>query len=154
MSFDILPGEFVLVVGTNGSGKSSMLTLLARLFDPTAGEILVDDVPLVRYDVDQLRAAMAFQSQSPVVYPVTVRENIAFGLPPTSTIEEAQVEAAARMGGCAEWVSRLSEGYETQLEPSFDIYHGWTDGMYGYPSEALKEALARHQGHLVSISGG
>lgn len=130
-----------------------MLKLLARLFDPTAGEILVDDLPLVRYDMDQLRAAMAFQSQSPVVYPVTMKENIAFGLPPMFNIEREHVEEAARMGGCSEWISRLSDGYDSQLRPSFDINHGWLDGMHGYPSEALKEELARHKGHLVSISG-
>lgn len=153
VSFDICPGELVLVVGTNGSGKSSMLKLLARLFDPTAGDILIDDVPLVQYDTDELRAAMAFQSQSPVVYPVTVRENIAFGLPPTFNIEQEHIEEAARMGDCSEWISKLSEGYDTQLQPSFDINRGWIDGMYGYPSEALKEELARHKGRLVSISG-
>lgn len=130
-----------------------MFKLLARLFDPTAGDILIDDVPLVRYDVDQLRAAMAFQSQSPVVYPVTVRENIAFSLPPTFHVEQAHVEEAARTGGCSEWISRLHDGYDTQLRPSFDINNGWMDGIYGYPSEALKEELARHSGHQVSISG-
>ena len=130
-----------------------MLKLLARLFDPTAGEILIDDLSLVRYDMDQLRAAMTFQSQSPVVYPVTVRENIAFGLPPTFNIEQERVEEAVRMGDCCDWISRLGDGFDTQLRPSFDINHGWLDGMYGYPSEALKEELARHKGHLVSISG-
>jgi ABC-type multidrug transport system fused ATPase/permease subunit len=153
VSFEILPGELVLVVGTNGSGKSSMLKLLARLFDPTAGEILIDDLPLVRYDMDQLRAAMAFQSQCPVVYPVTMKENIAFGLPPTFNIEQEHVEEAARMGNCSEWISRLSDGYNSQLRPSFDINQGWMEGVYGYPSEALKEELTRHKGHLVSISG-
>ncbi|KAH0826870.1 hypothetical protein J3R83DRAFT_4409 [Lanmaoa asiatica] len=113
VSFDILPGELVLVVGTNGSGKSSMLKLLARLFDPIAGDILIDDLPLVRYDMDQLRAAMAFQPQSPIVYPVNTRENIAFGLPPTFNVEQEHVEEAARMGSCSEWISRLSDGYDT-----------------------------------------
>lgn len=155
VSFDILPGELVLVVGTNGSGKSTMLKLLARLFDPTAGEILIDDVPLVRYDAVQLRAAMAFQSQSPVVYPVSVRENIAFSLPPTlkRDVTQAHVEEAARMGGCSEWIARLGDGYDTQLRPSFDVNNGWAQGIYGYPSEALKEELARHNGPRVSISG-
>jgi len=130
-----------------------MLKLLARLFDPTAGEIFIDDLPLVRYDMDQLRNAMAFQSQSPVVYPVTMRENIAFGLPPTFNVEPGHVEEAAKMGDCTEWISRLSDGYDTHLQPSFDIHDGWTNGIYGYPSEALKEELARHKGRRVSISG-
>lgn len=136
-----------------------MLKLLARLFDPTAGEILVDDMPLVRYDVDQFRAAVAFQSQSPAVYPVNVRENIAFGLRGRDVCdseveaEQARVEVAAQMGRCADWIARLGDGYDTQLQPSFDIDDGWTEGMYGNPSKALQEELARHRGRPVPISG-
>ncbi|KAF9220125.1 P-loop containing nucleoside triphosphate hydrolase protein [Gyrodon lividus] len=144
-SFDITPGQLVLVVGVNGSGKSSMFKLLARLFDPTSGEILVDDQPLINYDMDELRGAMSFLSQSPVVYPVTVRENICLGLPPALEIGDEQVELAAQMGGCSEWISRLSDCYETQLQPSFDIDNGWSEGVYGVVSEELKEELARHK---------
>ena len=153
VSFDILPGELVLVVGTNGSGKSTMLKLMARLFDPTAGKILIDDMPVERYDADQLRGAMAFQSQAPVVYPVSVRDNIAFSLSAACAVAHADVDAAARRGGCAEWIARLSNGYETRLRASFDVDHGWQQGMSGYPSEALQEELARHVGRPVSISG-
>ncbi|KAF8835766.1 P-loop containing nucleoside triphosphate hydrolase protein [Paxillus ammoniavirescens] len=153
MSFDIAPGQLVLIAGGNGNGKSSTLKLLARLFDPTAGEILIDDQPLISYDIDQLRAAMSFMSQSPVVYPASVKENICLGLPPKLTISDEQVERAAQMGGCSEWISRLSDRYETQLQPSFDI-DGWAEGVFGAVSEGLKEELARHKVRRTSISGG
>ncbi|KIJ09855.1 hypothetical protein PAXINDRAFT_86857 [Paxillus involutus ATCC 200175] len=121
MTFDIAPGQLVLIVGGNGNGKSSTLKLLARLFDPTSGEILIDDQPLISYDIDQLRAAMSFLSQSPVVYPASVKENICLSLPPTLKISDEQVERAAQMGGCSKWISKLSNRYETQLQPSFNI---------------------------------
>ncbi|KAF9242027.1 P-loop containing nucleoside triphosphate hydrolase protein [Melanogaster broomeanus] len=153
VTFDIAPGQLVLVVGANGSGKSSMLKLLARLFDPTTGEILVDDRPLISYDIDQLRATMSFLSQSPVVYPVSVKENICVGLPVTLKISDEEVERAAQMGGCSAWISRLGDRYDTQLQPSFDV-NGWAEGVYGVVSEKLKEELARHNVQRTSISGG
>ncbi|KIJ59724.1 hypothetical protein HYDPIDRAFT_32940 [Hydnomerulius pinastri MD-312] len=154
VSFDVMPGQLVLVVGVNGSGKSSMLKLLARLFDPSAGEILVDDRPLKSYDIDQLRAAMSILSQSPVVYPVSVRDNLCLGLPPTLKPSEEQVERAARMGGCSHWISKLEDRYETQLRPSFDVDNGWSEGVYGIVSEDLKQELTRHNGLRTAISGG
>ncbi|KAH7889125.1 P-loop containing nucleoside triphosphate hydrolase protein [Phlebopus sp. FC_14] len=154
VSFEIEPGQLVLVVGVNGSGKSSMLKLLARLFDPTAGEILVDDHPLTSYDPVQLRSCMSILSQSPVIYPVSVRENICLGLPHELKVTDEQVVEAARMGGCSHWVSKLAHRYETQLQPSFDVNNGWLDGIYGIVSEGLKQELARHNGQKTSISGG
>jgi ABC-type sugar transport system ATPase subunit len=152
MTFDIAPGQLVLIVGGNGNGKSSTLKLLARLFDPTSGEILIDDQPLISYDIDQLRAAMSFLSQSPVVYPASVKENICLSLPPTLKISDEQVERAAQMGGCSKWISKLSNRYETQLQPSFNI-DGWAEGVFGAVSEGLKDELARHKVRRTSISG-
>ncbi|KIK91850.1 hypothetical protein PAXRUDRAFT_34763 [Paxillus rubicundulus Ve08.2h10] len=153
MTFDITPGQLVLIVGGNGSGKSSTLKLLARLFESTAGEILIDDQPLISYDIDQLRATMSFLPQSPAIYPASVKENICLSLPPTLEISDEQVERAAQMGGCSTWISRLDDRYETQLQPSFDI-EGWAEGIFGAVSEGLKKELARHKVQRTSISGG
>ena len=159
VSFDVLPGEFVLVVGANGSGKSTILKLLAGLFEPSVGEVWVDDVPRGRYEREMLRRAVVFQAQVPTVYPGSVRENIALGLPreggaPTQDGRDRRIEAAARIGGCTEWIAQLDHGYETQLRPSFDINNGWLEGIYGYPSEALKAEFARYyRGPQASLSG-
>ncbi|KAL4068152.1 P-loop containing nucleoside triphosphate hydrolase protein [Scleroderma citrinum] len=154
VSFEIQPGQLVLVVGVNGSGKSSMLKLLARLFDPSKGQIFVDDKPLTSYDADKLRAAMSFLPQAPVVYPVSVRENISLGLLSNHDVDDKAVEEAAWRGGCSQWISRLNDLYDTQLQPSFDINSGWSEGMYGILSEGLKDELARNTVTKVSISGG
>ncbi|KAH7924743.1 P-loop containing nucleoside triphosphate hydrolase protein [Leucogyrophana mollusca] len=154
VSFDVIPGQLVLVVGVNGSGKSSMLKLLARLFDPTSGEILVDGRPLVAYDTNRLRSSMAFLSQSPVVYPVSVRENICLGLAPYAEKSEYHVAAAARMGGSSGWISKLEDGYDTLLEPSYPIGNSFVEGFYGNISDTLRQELAKHKGQRISISGG
>ena len=158
VSFDVLAGEFVLVVGANGSGKSTILKLLAGLFEPSVGEVWVDDVPRGRYEREMLRKTVVFQAQVPTVYPGSVRENIALGLPregsaPSQDGRDARIEAAARIGGCTEWIARLDNGYETQLRPSFDIDNRWWDGIYGCPSEALKAELQRRRGPQASLSG-
>jgi len=153
VSFEIQPGQLVLVVGVNGSGKSSMLKLLARLFDPTNGQIFIDDKPLTSYDADKLRAAMSFLPQAPVVFPMSVRENISLGLLSKRNVSDKDVEEAARRGGCSQWISRLSNLYDTQLQPSFDINGGWSEGIYGILSAGLKDELARNTVTKISISG-
>lgn len=154
VSFEIQPGQLVLVVGVNGSGKSSMLKLLARLFDPSKGQIFIDDKPLTSYDADMLRAAMSFLPQAPVVYPVSVRENISLSLLSKRDVNDKDVEEAARRGGCSQLISRFSNQYDTQLQPSFDINGGWSEGIYGILSAGLKDELAKNTGTKISISGG
>ena len=69
-----------------------MLKLMTWLFGPTAGKILIDDMPVERYNVDQLRGEMASQSQAPVVYPVSVRDNVALSLPLAYDVSQVHVE--------------------------------------------------------------
>lgn len=93
LSFSIRAGETVAIVGPTGAGKSTLLRLLARLFSPTHGEILLDGVPLESWDLTALRAALAFVPQESFLFSDTIHENLAVGAP-LSTREVVRASAA------------------------------------------------------------
>ena len=95
-SFHVKPGETVAIVGPTGSGKSTLISLLARLRDPTGGEILLDGVPLTFYDPSELRRAIGMVPQDPFLFSETIEENIGLGLnlTPREDPDEAILEAA------------------------------------------------------------
>ncbi|HVM54379.1 MAG TPA: ABC transporter ATP-binding protein [Acidimicrobiales bacterium] len=104
----IAAGETVAFVGETGAGKSTMVKLAARLYDPTEGRVLVDGTPLPDLDLEAFRSQLGFVPQEAFLFTGTVRDNIAFGRPEAS---DAEVEAAARAVGAHEFVSRLPYGY-------------------------------------------
>jgi ABC-type multidrug transport system fused ATPase/permease subunit len=121
VSFAIPAGATVILVGANGSGKTTTVSLLSRLLDPTSGEILIDDVPVKQYKVQTLRRAQAILRQEYKHFPLSLTENIAIGDPnwledklnakaDTKTIGE-RVMKAAEMGGAAEIVEEIRLEY-------------------------------------------
>ncbi|KAH8115858.1 P-loop containing nucleoside triphosphate hydrolase protein [Phellopilus nigrolimitatus] len=148
VSFSIKPGQLAVIVGTNGSGKSSLVKLFNRLYDPSAGCVLLDGLPLAEYRLADVRAAMAMLRQDHAVYPLSLRENIAFGLPGHAASEE-DVWDAARQGGAADFVEKLENGMETVLQP-VDMASAY------FPDEAIPElkALLDDKEKTTNISGG
>jgi ATP-binding cassette subfamily B protein len=114
VSFTLRPGEGLALVGRNGAGKTTIVKLLLRLYDPTAGRILLDGVDLREYDLTALRARMGVIFQDFVRYELTAGENIGLGQVETLTDCDRLAEAAAR-GGAAQLVSSLPEGLDTPL---------------------------------------
>ncbi|MCA1226182.1 ABC transporter ATP-binding protein [Saccharopolyspora sp. 6M] len=108
----IRPGEFVLVTGPSGVGKSTLTKLLLRFYDPEGGQVLLDGVDLTRLPLHVVRDQIAFVPQEADVLHGTVAENIAFGRPDATP---AEIVAAAREADADEFVRALPEGYETVL---------------------------------------
>jgi ATP-binding cassette, subfamily B, bacterial len=108
----IVAGERVALIGPSGAGKSTLMNLLLRLAEPSAGRILIDGIDIRRYTRASLRRAMGVVPQEPMLFAVSVRENILYGKPDATT---EQLEAAARAARAHEFIVDLPEGYDTEL---------------------------------------
>ena len=106
----IRPGERVALVGPSGAGKSTVLQLALRFYDPQSGRVLVDGVAGPEADPEQWRARFALVPQDPVIFGVSIHDNIAYGRPDASRTE---VEEAARLAAADAFVRALPEGYDT-----------------------------------------
>jgi ATP-binding cassette, subfamily B, bacterial len=104
----IEPGETVALVGQTGAGKSTVVKLIARFYDVTAGEVLVDGTDVRAFDLAAYRRRLGLVPQEPYLFQGTVRDAIAYGRPDAG---DAEVEAAARAVGAHEMIARLSGGY-------------------------------------------
>jgi ATP-binding cassette subfamily B protein len=110
VSFDVPAGTRLGICGRTGAGKTTLVSLLGRFYDPTQGAVLLDGVDLRDYKVDDLRAQLAFMLQEPVLFSTSVAENIAYARPGAAHDEIVQ---AARAAGAHAFISQLPDGYET-----------------------------------------
>ncbi len=108
----IAPGETVALVGETGAGKSTVVKLIARFYDPTGGAVLVDGRDLRTLDLAEYRARLGVVPQEAHLFDGTVRDAVAYGRPGAT---DAEVEAAARAVGAHEMVAGLPEGYRTRV---------------------------------------
>lgn len=111
VSFTIYKGETVAIVGATGSGKSTVISLLNRLYDINEGEILLDGMNIKQFQIDTLRAGMALVQQDVFLFSGTILENITL----YQDIPVEQVYAAARFCGADEFISQLPGGYQYQV---------------------------------------
>lgn len=112
VSFQARPGQAVAIVGPTGAGKSTLVNLLPRFFDPTEGRVLLDGRDLRDLPLRHLRAHIALVMQEPFLFPFTVAENIAYGRPDAT---RAEIEAAARDANAHAFIEKLPKGYDTPL---------------------------------------
>ncbi|HEX3621750.1 MAG TPA: ABC transporter ATP-binding protein [Acidimicrobiales bacterium] len=108
IDLDIAPGESVALVGETGAGKSTVLKLLARFYDPTGGQVLVDGHDLRTLDLGTFRRQLGYVPQEAFLFSGTVRDNIAYGRPDAT---DAEVEEAARAVGAHPFIAGLPGGY-------------------------------------------
>jgi ATP-binding cassette subfamily B protein len=139
LSFTLKKGQTIALVGENGAGKTTIVKLLSRLYDPSEGQIFIDGVDLREYDVEDWRGHMAVVFQDFSHYHMTAKENIGVGKVKNMADLEA-VRLAAEQGGALTVVERLDHGFETLLGRWYGGEDGGADLSGG---EWQKIALAR-----------
>ncbi len=112
ISFNIASGSRVGIRGMTGAGKTTLISLLTRFYDPTAGQVLLDGIDLRDYKLPDLRNQFAIVLQDPVLFSTSIAENIAYARPKAS---EEEIKEAAKLANAHEFVTRLPNGYETQV---------------------------------------
>ena len=112
VNFKIAPGQCVALVGPTGSGKSSLLNLIPRFYDPTQGRVLLDGVDIREMDLLYLRQQVGIVFQDSFLFSTTIAGNIAFGRP---TATQEQIEKAAKIASAHDFIAELPSGYDTVL---------------------------------------
>ncbi|GAX28023.1 hypothetical protein FisN_16Lu274 [Fistulifera solaris] len=112
MSVEIAAGQTVAFVGSSGGGKSTIVSLLERFYDPLSGVIELDGKDLKEYNVTHLRRMIGYVGQEPTLFATTIRGNIRYGNPDAT---DEQVEEAARMANAHDFISAFTDGYDTQV---------------------------------------
>ena len=112
VSFTVQAGQMIAIVGRSGAGKTTLVNLLPRFYDVTAGSILIDGVDVRDVTLASLRRQIGIVTQETVLFDDTVASNIAYGVPSASPYD---IEGAARAAHAHEFISALPQGYETMI---------------------------------------
>ena len=112
LSFDVQPGQMVAILGATGSGKTSLINLIPRLYDPTKGRVLIDGVDLKEYTQAELRRNIALALQNAVLFSGTIADNIRFGRPEAT---DEEVIAAAKAAQAHEFIMAKEGGYQAEV---------------------------------------
>ncbi len=110
ITFEARAGQIIALLGTTGSGKSSIINLIPRFYDPTQGRILIDGHDIRDFTLQSLRSQIGIVLQDTTLFASTVRENIAFGAPSAG---QDEIESAAQAAQADEFISELPKGYDT-----------------------------------------
>ncbi|KAJ7358439.1 P-loop containing nucleoside triphosphate hydrolase protein [Mycena albidolilacea] len=149
VSFRIPAGSLVVVVGANGSGKSTIIKLLTRMYDTQEGEVLIDGLPIQQYCMAGLRRAQATLTQEHKLYPLTLAENIGLGY--AEHVQDTEmIMAAARDGGAAGLLDKFKDGAQTTLEPITTAFGYQLDDD---KHKTLKDVLTKLE-KTTEVSGG
>jgi len=104
------PGQKVAIVGRTGAGKSTLLSLLARFYDPRSGQVTIDGIDIREFQIKSLRRQIAMVLQPPLVFPLTIRENLTYGRPEAT---EEEIVNAARLARIHDSIVSFPKGYDT-----------------------------------------
>ncbi|KAG2062820.1 P-loop containing nucleoside triphosphate hydrolase protein [Suillus decipiens] len=148
ISFSIKPGQLVVIVGANGSGKSTILKLLTRCYDATSGTVLFDGNPIEDYKIADLRSVTASLTQEHTIFPLSMSENIGIGSP-SSSRDLDKITQAAKLAGAQDVIENFTNGYDTVLEPVQTAYLSYT----GRGNEDLEKEYEKME-KTTNVSGG
>ncbi|KAF8919003.1 multidrug resistance protein 1 [Mucidula mucida] len=116
LSLQVEPGTYIALVGASGSGKSTVIQLIERFYDPLAGEIYMDGVKINELNVQDYRKQIALVSQEPTLYSGTVRFNILLGATkPESEVTQEELEQACRDANILDFITSLPDGFDTEV---------------------------------------
>lgn len=138
INLTIEPGETVALVGRSGSGKTSLVSLLPRFYEPSEGEISLDGVPLTDYQLAALRAQIALVSQDVVLFNATIAENIAYGR--VGETDTAALYAAAEAANAREFIEALPQGFDTPVGENGVLLSGGQRQRIAIARALLKDA--------------
>ncbi|CAF3857358.1 unnamed protein product, partial [Rotaria sp. Silwood1] len=119
--FHVKPSQRVALVGTSGCGKSTIIQLLERFYDVTSGQILLDGIDIRQLNLHWIRSQFGLVSQEPVLFDLTIAENIAYGL---ENVSMEEIVNAARRANIHEFIEQLPQGYETKVGPKGSFLSG------------------------------
>jgi ABC-type multidrug transport system fused ATPase/permease subunit len=137
VSFTIEPGQVVGVVGPTGSGKSTVLSLIPRFYDATAGRVLIDGIDVTTHKLAALRSQVGFVLQETVLFRGTIRENIAYGRPDAT---DAEIVAAAKLANADEFISRMPHGYDSVVGERGDTLSGGQRQRIGIARAVIRDS--------------
>jgi len=143
VSFEAEPGEVICIVGGNGSGKSSVLKLLAGMYKPQAGSIRIDNMDIRQMDMIELRHAVAYVPQSIQFFYGTIAQNLRLGVP---TASDAEIRWACDKAGVLEDIENLEQGSGKWLRSGFDVRIG--DSGAGQMTTSVLQRLNLARGYL------
>ncbi|KAG0331724.1 Multidrug resistance protein 1 [Podila horticola] len=116
MNIEVLPGQTVALVGHSGSGKSTIVGLVERFYDPLSGSITLDGVEIKDWNVTHLRDTIGIVSQEPVLFNATIKQNIAYGIRKNQAAPtDKEIEAACKLSNAHDFISKLPEKYNTMV---------------------------------------
>lgn len=137
VSFSILPGHVLGLAGPSGAGKSTIAQLVSRLYDPTAGRVLIDGVDVREYTLSSVRSQITWVLQRTILFRASIRDNIAFGRPDAT---DEEIMAAAHAANIHSFITTLPDGYDTRIGEGGETLSGGQRQMIAIARALLRDA--------------
>lgn len=138
INLTIQPGQQVAIVGTSGGGKSTLVSLLLRLYDPTMGKVMIDGRDIREYTLESLRPQISVVLQDSLLFAATIRENIAYGI---AGVSDAEIEAATRLANADSFIQALPQGYNTLVGERGATLSGGQRQRIAIARAAIRQAM-------------